>query len=210
MSEVTVIKNETSTYFSAIDVFKNLGLTWQNYNNSLKRRGIYRDQVRYGDSLLTFDSPYKKANDAIYISAEAFEHLCQTSNKAKLKDISNLTDSYGLNLKTTTISLHNFCVDTICCLLNNNEHYQYKTLTEHSLGKYRVDIFLPDEKICIEVDQNNHVGYDKEKEKERTDFITKSGFELIRVNLNEWDHFLKKLIKSLSFDGDFPNDLIDK
>ena len=49
---------------------------------------------------------------------------------------------------------------------------RFSSIPQYQVGKYRLDLFFPCEKLAVECDENNHVGYDQAKEKERYDTIT--------------------------------------
>ena len=44
---------------------------------------------------------------------------------------------------------------------------------EYTIGKYRIDMYIPKYKVAIEIDEHGHITYDKEKEKIREDYIKK-------------------------------------
>ena len=46
--------------------------------------------------------------------------------------------------------------------------------TQYSVGSYRVDLYFPDYNLVIECDEHGHKDRNPEKEKKRSDFITKS------------------------------------
>ena len=45
-------------------------------------------------------------------------------------------------------------------------------IMEYSVKPYRIDAYIPQYNIAIEIDENGHALYDKEKEIERSRFIT--------------------------------------
>ena len=49
---------------------------------------------------------------------------------------------------------------------------QFICIPQFRVGKYRLDLYFPHEKVAIECDENNHIGYNQAKEKERHDTIT--------------------------------------
>ena len=59
-------------------------------------------------------------------------------------------------------------------------------ILEYSVKPYRVDAYLPEYNISIEIDENDHAVYDADKEFERSKFITNAlRCSWIRVNNND-------------------------
>lgn len=63
------------------------------------------------------------------------------------------------------------------------EAYGLDVIRQYMVGGYRVDFCVPEIKLMIEFDENDHAFYDKCKEMSRESFIKdKTGFDLIRVS----------------------------
>lgn len=63
------------------------------------------------------------------------------------------------------------------------EAFGYTVKHQFYIGKYRADFYIPEINMIIEYDENNHLDYDKDKEKEREDFIIKeTGADIVRVD----------------------------
>jgi very-short-patch-repair endonuclease len=59
----------------------------------------------------------------------------------------------------------------------------YKTIKQHSIGKYFIDLYFPDFNLVVEIDENNHRNRCKELEKVREEFIIKElNCKMIRFN----------------------------
>ena len=82
-------------------------------------------------------------------------------------------------------------------------------LSQHSVLSYRIDLYFPEHKLAIKVDETGHIGRDEKKEIERQETIKKElGCEFIRINpdKNDFDidveigkihnHFIKSTKKS--------------
>jgi len=66
-----------------------------------------------------------------------------------------------------------------------------KTVSQHVVGDYKVDLYFPEYKIAVEVDENYHL-YQKEEDKIREDFIKKEMHcEFVRINYK--DNLLSKI-----------------
>lgn len=61
--------------------------------------------------------------------------------------------------------------------------WEINVRTQYSVGKYRVDFYIPALNLVIEYDENEHKRYDEDKERERSLFISKTlGCDIIRVS----------------------------
>lgn len=52
----------------------------------------------------------------------------------------------------------------------------------YRLGKYKIDAYIPDLRLAIEIDEHNHKGYNADQEKSREREIRNSGMVLLRFN----------------------------
>ena len=48
----------------------------------------------------------------------------------------------------------------------------FSCVPQYYVGRYRLDLYFPGEKLAVECDENNHVNYNETQEKERYDTIT--------------------------------------
>ena len=82
-------------------------------------------------------------------------------------------------------------------------------LSQHSVLSYRIDLYFPEDKLAIKVDEKGHIDGDEKKEIERQEAIKKElGWEFIRINPDKKDfdtdveigkkynHFIKSTKKS--------------
>ena len=49
---------------------------------------------------------------------------------------------------------------------------QFTCVPQYRVGKYRLDLYFPQEKLAVECDERGHVGYKQSKEEERYELIT--------------------------------------
>ena len=49
---------------------------------------------------------------------------------------------------------------------------QFTCVPQYQVGKYRLDLYFPQEKVAVECDEHGHIGYNQIKEKERHKAIT--------------------------------------
>ncbi len=65
--------------------------------------------------------------------------------------------------KYTEIEIHSQIIRAL-------EHFS--CVPQYHVGKYRLDLYFPGEKLAVECDENNHTNYNQTEEKERYDTIT--------------------------------------
>ena len=64
-----------------------------------------------------------------------------------------------------------------------------KLLLQHSVLGYKIDLYFPEHKLALEVDEKGHTDRGKRKEIERQEKIEKKlGYKFIRINLDEKDY----------------------
>jgi very-short-patch-repair endonuclease len=57
---------------------------------------------------------------------------------------------------------------------------------QHPMGRFIIDFYCPDLKLCIEVDGKHHAhGEQWERDRERTLFLSRGGFTIIRFTNEE-------------------------
>ncbi|MFM7989330.1 MAG: hypothetical protein ACKPKO_59450, partial [Candidatus Fonsibacter sp.] len=77
---------------------------------------------------------------------------------------------------------------------------------QKNVNNFRIDLYLPDQKIAIEIDENNHADRDPLYEIEREEYIKKKlGCKFIRINpdaenfkLSSWIGIIMKNIMEAS------------
>ena len=70
---------------------------------------------------------------------------------------------------------------------------QFRSFREHIVGRYRIDLYFPEERLAVECDENGHDGYDKDEETRRQDFLTSElGCIWHRFNPDSKDFTLEK------------------
>ena len=83
-------------------------------------------------------------------------------------------------------------------------------ILEYSIKPYRVDAYLPDHNISIEIDENDHAVYDPDKEVERSRYITNTlHCSWIRVNNSDSiENTVEQLLKQLKYYGISPATIV--
>lgn len=131
--------------------------------------------------------------NAIFINREGMKELLSKTQKPKSIDLAkfvgiNVHHNKFVRSETDIVNiLQNFCVKTgIKC------KYQY------NVGKYYIDVFLPDLKLAIEIDENDHKYYNQEKENERQRYIEEQlECKFIKCNPQSLDFNTENLIASI-------------
>lgn len=87
--------------------------------------------------------------------------------KSRLPNAINIAKELGLDVSDIKITYHE--QKTLNCIMEafKNE----KMERQYSVGKYRIDLYFPDYKIAVECDENDHQNYNKDNDKERTQYI---------------------------------------
>ena len=70
---------------------------------------------------------------------------------------------------------------------NSLAGFGFSVIHQHPCGQYKIDFYVPDIDLMIEYDENNHSHYDKQKEKERQNFILSKHNNLCRVSDDKTD-----------------------
>lgn len=114
-----------------------------------------------------------------------------------LKNSFNLRNKY-----ITDISQSVKCVNIGMCIENQTIGFIqncfkdcYESKRQYSIGKYRVDLYFPKNKLVIECDENNHNDRNPIKEKERYDYIISKEYQIIRFDPNQRDFDISNVIR---------------
>ena len=89
-------------------------------------------------------------------------------------------------------------VETISFIIKSFGH-RVRMSAEHKIGRYRVDLYIHEQNVIVECDEEGHVGYDKEKEEARTKDIEriKGSVRWIRFNPDSKDFDFTRVIQSI-------------
>jgi len=66
----------------------------------------------------------------------------------------------------------------------------YRVDTQHRVGKYRLDAFIPRLRIAIQIDEHDHSGYDTDEEKDYDDAVRSNNMVLVRFNPHTKDRMV--------------------
>ena len=72
-------------------------------------------------------------------------------------------------------------------------------ICQHTVGRYRIDLYLPDYKIAIEIDEHGHRDRDPHDERCREEFIKRElGCAFFRVNPDSPDFNIFRMCAQLT------------
>lgn len=210
---VETIERNGVMFFKADEIFALLNLTWRNTTASLKRRGIPDKHIRRSRGLFNISETDKyKSNEPVFIEKQAVELLICLSTKASLSEVNKLKDMYNLNINVYSQRFETFILDIIESIIKNHQESQQlkpSFLREHKFGEYRVDMFIPELNLIVEIDENcNHTSNRQLKlDKERSEFIlsmnlTEHPISILRINESNCAKALGNLTSCLNFDND--------
>ena len=69
---------------------------------------------------------------------------------------------------------------------------------QHTIGKYRADLYFIDYKLVIECDENNHIDRDINDERIREEYIMSLGNKIIRYNPNDLNFDLSNVLNKIN------------
>ena len=88
--------------------------------------------------------------------------------------------------------------DIIKNIIEYLEDDNIEYILQHKCGKYKIDMYIKTHNLAIEIDENNHSGRCRIKEKEREDFIKeKLGCKFYRINPDDINFTYAKMLKNL-------------
>ena len=117
-------------------------------------------------------------NKIIYKLTESAFNLLKNSYNLRNRYLVNISD----NVKQINIGM---CIENQTIgFIENVFNGIIEVKRQYKIGKYKVDLYLPDYKLVIECDENNHIDRDDISEKIRENYILSLGNTFIRYNPN--------------------------
>ena len=168
----------------------------QNLVYHLKKN--YRENVHYVIERNKFNKRNKNGkqnggqNKISYMLSEtAFELL---------KNTFNLRNRYIVNVSNSVKCINiGMCIENQTIgFIENSFNSVLKVKRQHTIGKYRVDLYFIDYKLAIECDENNHDDRDATDERIREEYILSLGNKMIRYNPNEPNFDLSNVLKQIN------------
>ena len=187
----TIIDDNTNVWFKAKDIadileYKNTDQAIRVHvhkNNKKKCSEIVNDE-----RLLQLKNNTNNYKNIIFINHGGVEHLLINSNKPNSIDIAK---KLGINVLQKIPTKEQ---EIICNLKKVLDENSIKYQPQYPINnKYKVDLFLLDANIAIEIDEYGHKNYNNEDEKEIENII-KQKYKLLRFNPDDANFCIFKMI----------------
>lgn len=169
----TVIANDT-IWFRGSDVAKILGYARPSeairYNVRLGNKRTLKD-------LKPIENLKFHERTSIYINEAGLRSLLTKSQQPHASEVAK---QFGINSETRYIRKEIEIISFIQDVLSQSMiPFEF----QKTVHKYRIDLYLPDQKLAIEIDEHNHKDRDAQYEHEREHFIMKKlGCKFMRIN----------------------------
>ncbi|MFM7983959.1 MAG: hypothetical protein ACKPKO_32005, partial [Candidatus Fonsibacter sp.] len=119
---------------------------------------------------------YTDAN-TIYINEAGLRSLVI---KSKLPTASDLATQLGISVETRYVRKE---TEIVGCIQDVLTHMMVPFEFQKDVNNFRIDLYLPDQKLAIEIDEHNHADRDLSYEEEREMYIkTQFGCKFLRIN----------------------------
>jgi prophage antirepressor-like protein len=176
-------------YYCAKDVAKALGYT--NPREGVRNHVLKEDRIKLQD-LLDSDEAQSityQARTSTYITEKSVKRLLLNS---QMPNSMQMAKDLGIEVDTKYIRKEPEIVKYLQTFL---DEMQVATHFQKTVGRYRIDLYLPDYKIAFEVDEFNHRDRDPKQERCREEFIRRAlGCDFIRVDPDAPDFDIFKLM----------------
>jgi len=117
-----------------------------------------------------------------------------------LKNSFNLRNRYIVNVSNNVKCINiGMCIENQTIgFIENSFNSVLNVKRQHTIGKYRVDLYFIDYKLVIECDENNHIDRDINDERIREEYIMSLGNKIIRYNPNEPNFDLSNVLNKIN------------
>lgn len=129
--------------------------------------------------------------DAVFLSLNGLKRLLVRSRKTKANELAKLI---GIDIVDTKYT----CIESDVISSIEYALEGYKMIKQYSIGKYFIDLYIPEYRLAIECDENGHlcrVEQDKEREEEIKKLIP--GIKFIRIKPESEGFNMFKVINSI-------------
>lgn len=162
-----------------IDTHIDNDVTWFNLKQITTLLG-YASSSYLANYYRTYNIKMKTKGKKCYVDQNGLIEILNRSRKPNAKQ---MMKDLGLNLINKKESIEANYLKQIQDFLEGND-VEYKL--QYSIGEYSIDMYLVDEKIAIEIDENGHADRDPNYEKNRETFIKENLTEkILRINPNK-------------------------
>ena len=182
-------------YFRATDVAEALG--YKNAKQAVRTHVAAKHAVEMKDL-----APEGQLNDrkwqggqghTKYLTINGVKSLAQ---KSRMPSAMQLAEDLDFANDTKYVHKEQEIVKHLCDFLSE---LHVVTESQKLVGRYRIDLYLPDYRLAFEVDENGHKDRDAQYERCREEFIRRTlGCDFLRVNPDASDFNIFKVCAQLS------------
>jgi len=178
------IKKQNDIWFVAKDICDILGLS--NITNALRNipeKWIKKEIIK---------STYNSQNMNV-INITGLKKLLQSTRSKNTDLITKSLSILNINFDIIFTCKEASCLNIICKSFEN-----FSQKLQYQVNKYRIDLYFPEYKLAIEVDELNHENRNTLYENERQTYLEKNlGCEFIRFNPDEKNFNIGNVIKKI-------------
>jgi very-short-patch-repair endonuclease len=184
---IRIVDLPDGKWFAAKDICKQLGLA----NTTMAIKPCSKDTLK--QILLKSTNGDQNTNVLNTTGLKQLLSKCKSGQVEKL--IKTLKGEYDIDLRLDVIYPY-FEASYISIIQNAFAHIPSQT--QFFIGKYRIDLYFPKEKIAVECDEKNHSNRNPNEEKERENYITEQlNCRFVRFNPNENCFNIGKVINQI-------------
>ena len=168
--------HQGSMYFCAKDIA--LALGYSNPRQACRTHVDARDRFQLKDLHASASSDLEhNAGATTYINVKGLKNLVQKSHKPNSLE---LAEALGFEVDTKYVEKEPEIVKHVRDFL---DELRVATEFQKTVGRYRIDLYLPDYKLALEVDEHGHRNRDPLEERCREEFLRRAlGCDFLRVN----------------------------
>jgi very-short-patch-repair endonuclease len=166
--DIQTIKQDDILFYCVKDICYNLDIT--NTTETLRRvdnRNILKKKIKRRKST--------GIQETLFINIEGIKTILFRSKSSKVKNVIEFLE-LSIDIIFPKEEAHYISI------IETSFDF-YKSQKQYAIGKYFIDLYFPEFKLAIEVDENNHKMRSIELEKNREEFIIKElNCSIIRFN----------------------------
>lgn len=181
---------EGMTYYCAKDVAEALG--YRNSRQAVICNVLEEDCAKLQDIHKSCEFK-RNAGHTTYLTPNGVKRLVMRS---QMPDALKLAEALGITCDTKYIRKEPEIVRHLVDFLSE---MNIATNFQKTVGRHRVDLYLPDYKLAIEIDEHNHRDRDPHEERCREEYIRRDlGCEFMRINPDASDFNIFKLCAQIA------------
>ena len=186
----SVVDDDGNYWFNARHLAKALGFK---STNSGINKNVHPDEKKTLQDLQpNIKLTYNKAT-SIYITEDAAYNLIL---KTQTVDALNLAQRLNMRQDTKFVRKE---IEIVSFIQEFLATMDIECIFQFSCGGYRIDLYMPESKLAVEIDEHNHSGRDQEHEQERENFLKRMlGCSFLRFNPDAADFKLSTCVGEIA------------